>query len=146
MAKTTTVTDVYELILSAKDFVQNQLDNGGFEHVSALAGADDQLHAKILGLCVQRAQEKGGINTAAALATVLAVGDFVGWQRTFMMPATKDCCGAFRDIRNSLSRGRGVSLSYYEGGNLEPPVYYRALGPGQRAWVIQAARLNRNRA
>lgn len=140
------MTNVYELILSAKEYVQNQMDNGGFEHVSSLAGADDQLHAKIFGLAIQRAQEKGGINVAAALATVLAVGDFVGWRRDFMMPSTADCCLAFRDIRNALSKGRGVSLSYYNGGNLEPPMYYRALGPGQRSWVIQAARMNRNRA
>ena len=140
------ITDVYDLVLEAKDFVQRQLDNGGLEHVSSLAGADDQRHALILGLAIQRAQEKSGINAAAALATVLALGCFCDWRRTFMMPSTADCCRAFRDIRNSLSRGRGVSLSYYNGGNLEPPVFHRALGPGQKAWVIQAARLNRNRA
>lgn len=139
-------TEVYNLILEAKEYVRRQLDNGGFDHVSALAGADNQRHALILGLAIQRAQEKGGINTASAVATVLSVGCFCDWRRTFMMPSTADCCMAFRDIRNSLSRGRGVSLSYYEGGNLEPPMYYRALGPGQRSWVIQAARMNRNRA
>ena len=137
------MTNVYELILSAKEYVQNQMDNGGFEHVSSLAGADDQLHAKIFGLAIQRAQEKSGINAAAALATVLAVGCFCDWQRVFMMPSTSDCCSVFRDIRNALSKGRGVSLSYYNGGNLEPPVFHRALGPGQKAWVIQAARMNR---
>lgn len=139
-------TEVYNLIDSAKEYVQEQMDNGGFEHISSLAGADDRLHAKILGLCVQRTQERGGINAAAALATVLSVGCFCDWRRTFMMPSTADCCMAFRDIRNAISKGRGVSLSYYEGGNLEPPMYYRALGPGQRSWVIQAARMNRNRA
>ena len=137
------MTNVYELILEAKEYVQRQLDNGGFEHISSLAGADDRLHAKILGLAIQRAQEKSGINAAAALATVLALGCFCDWRRTFMMPATKDCCEVFRDIRNSLSKGRGVSLSYYNGGNLEPPVFHRALGPGQKAWILQAARMNR---
>ena len=119
----------YEFILEAKKFVEDQIRNGGFEHIDRLAGRSDADHAALMGAVIKRAQEKCGINSAAALATVLCCGEFIGWQRNFIMPLDATCEGAFREIRKDLKKGRPLSLAYIA-GNYEDPVLHGALGPG----------------